>query len=126
MTAKGVTALYVLLLVVIVYLADHRQYYGVFAVIRAVPGGDKIGHFLLMGVFSYLVNLSLRCRTVTVLSRRMLLGSAVVFLAVTLEEFSQIFLRHRTFDLIDLLFDCAGIWLFGRVAALHNSRTLRE
>ena len=122
MAVKGITALYVLLLSIIIYLANHREYYGVFAAIRAVSGGDKLGHFLLMGLFSYLVNVSLRSRILTLRSQPLLLGSVIVYLAVTLEEFSQICLRHRSFDLLDLFCDYAGIWLFGRVAALHCSR----
>lgn len=126
MTAKGITALYALLLIIIIVLAGHQDYYRLFSPIRALPAGDKVGHFLLMGMFSFLVNRSLRCRTVTVFSRRLLLGSVVVFLAVTAEEFSQIPLRHRTFDLIDLFFDGTGIWLFGKLAFLFQPRVVRE
>ena len=117
MKTKLITAFYVSLLVGIVYLADHHQYHAVFSAVRAVPGGDKLGHLLLMGLFSFLLNASLGCRTVGVYGARLLLGSAIVCAAVTLEEFSQIFLRYRSFDLLDLLFDYVGIWAFGRAAA---------
>jgi VanZ family protein len=116
MKTRLITSLYVVLLVVIVLLADHREYHTVFDAVRRIPGGDKLGHFLLMGLFSFLMNVSLSCRTVRISAARVLLGSAVVCAAVTLEEFSQIFVRYRTFDLVDLAFDYAGIWAFGRLA----------
>jgi hypothetical protein len=76
--ATWITATYVLLLISIVYLADHNQYHTLFSVIRSVPGGDKGGHFLLMGLFSFLLNWSLRCRTLQLSARRLLLGSLIV------------------------------------------------
>lgn len=119
MKIKAVTALYVLLLAGVVYLAAHRQHHGLFSIIRDIPGGDKCGHFLLMGLFSFLLNTSLGCRTV---GPRVLLGSVIVSAAVTCEEVSQIFLRHRSFDPADLLFDYLGIWLFGRAALYFRER----
>lgn len=116
MKTRALTALYVLLLAGVVYLAGHRHHHGLFSFIRAVPGGDKCGHFLLMGLLSFLVNASLGCRTVRVRGARLLLGSLCVAAAVAAEEFSQLFLRYRSFDLVDLLFDFLGIWLFGRAA----------
>lgn len=118
MKTRLLTVFYILLLLGVVYLAGHRQYHGLFSTIRSIPAGDKVGHFLLMGLLSFLVNLSLRCRTVNLFSRAVLFGSLVVCLAVTLEELSQIFVRYRSFDPADLIFDYLGIWLFGR-AALH-------
>ena len=119
-----ITGIYILLLMSIVYVADHHQYHDLFSIIRSVPGGDKYGHFLLMGVLSFLLNTSLRCREVDVCTRHVLLGSAIVSLAVTLEEVSQIFIQHRSFDLADLLFDYLGIWVFGKVALYVRARFL--
>jgi polysaccharide biosynthesis protein VpsQ len=116
MKITWITAIYVVLLMSIVYLADNRQYQDVFSIIRNVPGGDKCGHFLLMGLLSFLLNTSLRCREVNVRAKHVLLGSVIVSLAVTLEEISQIFIQYRSFDLLDLLFDYLGIWVFGKVA----------
>ena len=126
MNTRSITVLYILLLASIIYLADHHQYYSIFSIIRIIPGGDKCGHFLLMGLFSFLLNASLCCRTVEVFLRRMLLGSVIVSVVVTLEELSQIFLQYRSFDLVDLLFDYLGIWVFGKVALYvwmkHNEK----
>lgn len=116
MKSRLVTALYLALLAGIVLLADNRQYHGLFDGIRRMPSGDKLGHFLLMGLLSFLLNVSFDCRTVRLFGRPLLLGGLVACAAVTLEEFSQIFVRYRTFDPLDLLFDYAGIWTFGRLA----------
>lgn len=116
MKSRFATVLYLALLAGIVLLADSQQSHGLFDGVRSIPGGDKLGHFLLMGALSFLLNVSLGCRTVRVCGRPLLLGSLVACAAVTLEEFSQIFVRYRTFDLVDLFFDSAGIWAFGRLA----------
>lgn len=119
-----ITGLYVLLLMSIVYLADHHQYQDLFSIIRSVPGGDKCGHFLLMGLLSFLLNTSLRCREVDVRTRHVLWGSLIVSMAVTLEEVSQIFMQYRSFDFVDLLFDYLGIWAFGKLALYVRAKRL--
>jgi polysaccharide biosynthesis protein VpsQ len=119
-----ITGIYILLLTSIVYLAAHHQYHDLFSIIRNLPGGDKYGHFLLMGLLSFLINTSLRCRKLDVRAKRVLLGSGIVSLAVTLEEVSQIFMQYRSFDLVDLLFDYLGIWVFGKVALYVRARRL--
>lgn len=122
MKSKLIASLYVLMIVGIVYMAAHQNYHQIFSPIRSIPFGDKIGHFLLMGGLSFLINLSLRCRTVAVRSRRMLLGTTIVILVVTLEEVSQLFVQYRSFDLVDLLFDYLGIWTFGKMAQFVSLR----
>lgn len=69
-----------------------------------------------MGFFSFLLNLALNARTVSAWKFNYLLGSLIVLTVVTLEEFSQIFIRGRTFDLTDLVADFLGIFLFGELA----------
>jgi polysaccharide biosynthesis protein VpsQ len=116
MKSRFFTVIYLMLLAGIVLLAGSQQYHGLFDGVRRIPGGDKLGHFLLMGLLSLLLNVSLDCRTVRAFGRPLLLGSLVACVAVTLEEFSQIFVRYRTFDPVDLFFDYGGIWAFGRLA----------
>jgi VanZ family protein len=115
MRVIGVTALYIALLGGIVYLAGHSRHHGVFDAITSIPGGDKCGHFVLMGLLSALLNASFGCRMVAVGAGRVLVGSLIACAAVTLEEASQIFLLYRTFDPVDLFFDYLGIWAFGRI-----------
>lgn len=113
---QGLVALYALFLGAIIFLAAQREYQFLFRFLRSLPLGDKLGHFLLMGLASLLVNLALACRTFSWRGRRFLLGTWSVLLLVTVEEFTQLFLAYRSFDLVDLLFDAAGIFLFGRLA----------
>ena len=113
--------LYFGMIALIVFLADRANSQFIFAWIRAIPGGDKIGHFLLIGGFGFVVNYSLGCRNVKIGERAVLLGSLIVVLLTVLEEFSQLFIRYRTFDLLDLTFDFLGIWFFGRLASRVTS-----
>jgi hypothetical protein len=54
-----------------------------------------------------------------------LLGSLIVLAVVTAEEFSQIFIRGRTFDLSDLIFDYAGFLFSARRRVLFVGRLLQ-
>jgi polysaccharide biosynthesis protein VpsQ len=119
---KWLTGLYFLLLGVIVFLADQQKYQPLFRRVRELPYGDKLGHLILMGLFSFLLNMALECRTLRVWKVEPLKGSLIVALVVTLEEFSQIFIRYRTFDAGDLLFDYVGIFCFGLLARLLTRR----
>lgn len=122
MKIKLLAAIYVIVLVAIIFIADAEQYSHLLRPIRGIPYGDKISHFLLMGVLSFLVNLSFSCSRIKALGFYFLKGSLIVALIVTLEEFSQLFFKYRTFDLIDLVSDYLGIFLFGRLAYLIQRR----
>ncbi len=113
---KILTIIYIFILAGIVVLADVRQTQYLFTFIRRLPLGDKIGHFCLMGMFSLLVNVALNARTFQFWKLHYLLGSLIVLAVVTAEEFSQIFIRGRAFDAGDLVFDFAGIFIFGETA----------
>ncbi len=122
---KILTLIYVLILVGIIFLADINGT-NYFSFIRNVPFGDKIGHFLLMGMFSFLLNLALKAKTSRLWFFRYLLGSLIVFGLVTLEEFSQIFVRGRTFDLTDLIANYAGIFIFGEIARIIYRKAIKH
>ena len=115
---KILTVCYIIILVGIIFIADQKSTRYLLHFIGNVPYGDKLGHFFLMGFLSFLVNLVLQARTVGFGKVRYLLGSLIVFAVVTIEEFSQLFIRGRSFDLTDLLADLAGILVFGELARL--------
>jgi len=119
---KILCTVYIFILAGIVVLADIRETQFLFNFIRRLPFGDKVGHFFLMGMFSFVVNLALSARTTGVWKLRYMLGSVIVLAIVTVEEFSQIFVRGRTFDAGDLAADAAGILLFGEAARLIVGR----
>ncbi len=116
MKIKIALAFYTVFLVGVVAVANSGARPRPFAAVRALPFGDKASHFLLMGLLSLLVNLCLSGRSTELGRVRVLTGSLIVFVVVAAEEFSQLFLRYRSFDLIDLLCDGLGIFLFGRLA----------
>ena len=107
--------LYVALIVAIIFVADREATFRWLDIARDLPYGDKIGHFCLMGGLSFVVNWAMDCRFFAWGKLRVLRGSALVAALVTLEEFSQLGIRYRTFDLLDLAADFAGIFLFGRL-----------
>ncbi len=107
---------YIFVLAFIIFLADRRGTRYMLSFVGNIPYGDKLGHFLLMGGFSFLLNMVLSARTFRLWKFRYLLGSVIVLAVVTLEELSQMFVAGRTFDWSDLVFDFLGIFLFGELA----------
>ncbi len=103
-------------LIVIVILADRHQLPPFLYAIYNFPGGDKAGHFILMGMMAFLANLALRARTVNIFTRPILLGSLIVTALVALEELSQNFFPSRTPALDDFAASLAGILVLGWLA----------
>ena len=127
MRYKVLTTVYVLLLVVIIYMADHREYEPLFNHIKVIPFHDKLGHFFLMGMLSFVVNLSFSNQKIKLWGLSILRNSLVVASLVTLEEISQLFIAFRSFDLGDLFFDYVGIILFGQLAFyLKNRKSITQ
>jgi polysaccharide biosynthesis protein VpsQ len=115
---KILTVCYILILAGIIFVANRRSTAYLLNFIGSIPYGDKLGHFLLMGMLSFLVNILLNARTFGFGKWRYLLGSLIVWIVVTIEEVSQIYVRGRTFDWTDLIADTLGIIVFGEFARL--------
>jgi polysaccharide biosynthesis protein VpsQ len=113
---KILLVVYVLILAAIIFLADRRGTRYLLNFVGNIPYGDKLGHFLLMGGFSFLLNLVLDAKTFRLWKFRYLLGSVIVLVIVTLEEISQMFVAGRSFDWGDLVVDFLGIFLLGELA----------
>jgi hypothetical protein len=105
------TLSFVAFIILIIALANQGSQAFVFRFVRAVPFGDKLGHFFLVGTLACFINLSLNWRSVRLPFTTLLLGSLLVAVVMLLEEISQLWLTHRTFDLFDLTSDLLGIWL---------------
>lgn len=114
---RWLTAVFIMVLIMIVIIANLGLGSTYFPFIYNIPGFDKIGHFFLMGVLSFLINLLFKAKRIHLSSLDILLGSLVVFLVVTLEELSQLFLIYRAFSWLDLVFDLGGIFIGGQLAA---------
>jgi len=115
------TALFALLIVVIVICADAGRLPKVFERLYDFPGGDKAGHFLLFGTLGYLLNSSaLKLFPQRASVRLVLVTSLALAVLIGLEEWSQAIFPARTMSLTDLLASYAGLV----VAALLACRTL--
>ncbi len=106
------TIAFFLFVSLIIFLADAGWAPGFFQWIQHSTGGDKAGHFVLIGGLALCLNLSLGCRK----WRGLMVGSLIVAVLCTAEEFSQLFNRHRHFDWLDLAADYAGILVAGLAA----------
>ena len=112
----GLAAAYFAVVVLVIWLADHRDTQFIFGWIHAIPGSDKLCHFLILGGLAFVANYALGCRTVAIAGKPVLLGSLAVLILATAEETSQLYIPGRSFDLLDLAADALGIWLVGRLA----------
>uniref|UniRef100_UPI0040565F71 VanZ family protein n=1 Tax=Candidatus Electronema sp. TaxID=2698783 RepID=UPI0040565F71 len=98
----------------IVYLVDtgahtKSMFRPVFTISDRLAYGDKLGHFLLFGPFTLAVNAALNFRR---LGTGFYLGSLLVFCFTLAEELGQCFIPSRSFELLDILANGAGILLF--------------
>jgi VanZ family protein len=126
MRIKLLTVAFIAILAGIVGLANTGSGARFFMMFRVVPAHDKVGHFVLMGILSFLVNLSLDAARMRVGPLVLLKGSVAVMIIVTLEELSQILIATRSASIWDLFWDAAGIVVFGRLAALVVNRRRPE
>lgn len=108
--------LFTLLIVLIIILADAGGL-GFLRFLNRIPLGDKIGHFVLYGILTLLLDLAL-FRSLPHLNRRLLSlrVALILILLIGLEEFSQQSFPNRSFDLVDLAFSYLGVIFFSWVA----------
>lgn len=122
MNMKLITIFYVCFILFIIALANQGELGFVGVIVYELPYTDKLGHFILMGLLAFFINLSLKCSTISIWNWKILKGSIIILILVTLEEISQLLVETRTFDLIDLFADYLGIFVFGRLALYFNTR----
>ena len=89
MRFKILVGIYVVVLAVIIFLANRRDTAHLFRFIRELPFGDKIGHLVLMGFLSFLVNLALSAKVVKIWRFNVLLGSIIVLPLFWLKKFRK-------------------------------------
>ena len=94
-----------------IYLANTGDNNALFAFVRTVPFGDKLGHFSLFGVLTLALILATRFHIIRFARLKIYSAVVLVSLFVVAEEFSQAFIPSRTFDLADLAADSLGILL---------------
>ena len=120
---KWLAILFGLFILTIILLADLGKL-GFLYSLYDFPYGDKVGHFILYGILTLLIDLTLlpssarKSSSTIISSRRRVAVRVGLFLAVaiTVEEFSQQYFSNRTFDLIDLGASVLGVLVFSWLA----------
>ena len=116
---KWLAILFGCFILAIIVLADLGKL-GFLYSIYSFPSGDKAGHFLLYGILTLLIDLTLfrppaQGTSLRVIQSRKLIAvkvGLILAVAITAEEFSQQYFSKRTFDLIDLTASYLGVIFF--------------
>lgn len=108
---KILAVLFSIFIIVVIILADLGSL-GFLKRLYDFPYGDKLGHFTLYGILSFLILFAvLRSCQYTDSRRAAVYIPFILALLITTEEVSQVFIANRTFSLLDLAFSCAGTFL---------------
>ena len=75
----------------------------------AGSGLDKVGHLCFVGLLTILFNCFLSYRFVKIGDRKFLVGTVIIVVLVSIEEFSQNYLPTRSFESLDLVANYCGI-----------------
>lgn len=111
----------------IIFLANTGGSSVLFDLVRAIPYGDKVGHFFLFGTLTMTFIIASRFTTFSLGGFDIYYGVVVVAIFVISEEISQAFIPSRTLDILDLLADAAGIILFTYTAhSLEKRLTIKK
>jgi VanZ family protein len=113
---KWITILFALFIILIIVLADLGKL-GILQAVNQIPLGDKAGHFILYGILTLLINLTLFRSTPVQNRKRVAVTSGLILaLLIGLEEFSQQNFASRTFSLGDLTASYLGVIFFSWLA----------
>jgi polysaccharide biosynthesis protein VpsQ len=105
--------IFLLFLMGIIIANDLGQMKSIINLVNSLPFGDKFGHIIFIGTLAYLLNYALADRLTKIGNYKILLGCLIIAVAMTIEEFSQIWIPNRTFDLMDLAANYLGISIAG-------------
>lgn len=124
---KWLAILFSLFIILIIVLADVGILSRILVFFNRVPFGDKVGHFILYGILTLLIDLAL-FRAYPARSRvRLTVSSGLVLaLLIGLEEFSQKYFSRRSFDLVDLAFSYLGMVSFSWLAVRTKNHSPRN
>jgi len=119
-----VTVLFTLFLFALIVLADMGKLEFLLWIMNRFPLGDKIAHFFLVGILSFLVNRTVMRLLSPRQSPKLILMIATLFLLVifTIEEISQIPIMNRDASLSDLAANYAGILFFAFLAWITRKK----
>jgi polysaccharide biosynthesis protein VpsQ len=105
-----------LFMVIIIVLAD-TGHLGKLDLIYDFPGGHWVGHFVLFGLLSFVVNWSVfEEKPLSDRKRLAITTSLILALFIGLEEFTQRFFPTRHSEFLDFIFSCLGVAAFAWLA----------
>jgi|SRR5271157_307409 len=108
-------------------IASGLIFLGKLWLIYSFPGGHWLGHFVLFGLLSFVVDLSLFEERPSSNRRRLAVGAGLILaLFVGLEKFSRRFLPTRHSSPVDFAFSCLGIIFFPWLAVLLKTTAVRK
>jgi VanZ family protein len=111
-----------LFIVSIIILADMGML-GIFRMINSFPYGDKVGHFILYGILTLLIDLTFLGSHPNVSPKLVVVRVGLVLaLLIGLEEYSQLYFPRRTYSLVDLFAGYFGVLFFSWVALRINKK----
>ena len=111
------TLLFTVFIIAIVIGANAGKFPDLLKPLYDFPNGDKVGHFILFGILSFLLNKS----ALVLLPKRnpkriVLTVSLLLSILIGLEEWSQALFPSRTMSMIDLVFSYLGVFVFAFLA----------
>ena len=109
MLKRILTISYIFFIIWIVLCANFDWPNPILQSVKKIMFYDKIGHILLLGLLTFMVNWMFNWKTLPILKKKWLGASVIIFIIATIDEFSQLFINTRSFDLIDLMFNYLGI-----------------
>jgi VanZ family protein len=105
---KWFAILFILFMILMILLAGAGRMPEPVKALYRFPNGDRLGHFILFGLLTFLVNMAFP-RQLQIARTEVFYGSLIICSLAVLEEFSQLFIPLRTFDFTDLAFTILGI-----------------
>jgi VanZ family protein len=103
---------FAIFLVLIIILADYRHLPSFITMFYAFPYGDRIGHFALFGLLSFLLCMAFPIPSIRALKGNIPVLTLALAFFIIAEEVSQCFISTRTFSWADLAASLAG-WGLG-------------
>jgi hypothetical protein len=124
---KYISVLFFIFIIAVIVLADNGSLPHFIRALYDFPNGDKAGHFVLFGLFNFiLIRTYLSFFPSRSLGRVILSIGLILVLFTAIEEWSQKLFSARTFDLLDLLASYAGVFTSASLAFLWNKYRLKD
>lgn len=115
-------ALFFAFIIGIILLADSGKKNALFTFIKATHHADKVGHLVLYGILTALLNFALEFRGLRLGKFTLQWGAMAVFAFTIMEELSQYYFPSRTVDIKDVIADLIGITIFSYLSCLWHRR----